>query len=74
MAGSTRAALALAETDYDPAKACAAPVFFDRGRVEAAVALAQATGTEVQSVLDGTPRYATTVFLVPPWPETSIDV
>ena len=44
-------------------------VFFDRGLVDAAVALEYATGRPARDVLASYDRYHQTVFLTPPWPE-----
>ena len=44
-------------------------VFFDRGMVDAAVALEFAGGESYRSVLGVTRQYSKTVFLAPPWPE-----
>ena len=69
MAGFSRAALSMADADVMQAADCAGPVFFDRGVVDAAVALAHSTGRRVEPMLAARPRYARIVFLVPPWPE-----
>ena len=44
-------------------------VFFDRGVVDAAVAIAHATSEPVREVLAHAHRYNACVFLAPPWPE-----
>lgn len=44
-------------------------VFFDRGLVDAAVALEHATGTSAKHLLASYDRYHQSVFLTPPWPE-----
>ncbi len=44
-------------------------VFFDRGLVDAAAALAHATGEPALERLGREHRYNETVFLTPPWPE-----
>ena len=44
-------------------------VFFDRGLVDAAVAIEHATGQPAQDVLASYDRYKGRVFLTPPWPE-----
>ena len=44
-------------------------VFFDRGLVDAAVALEQATGVPEIERLGRAHRYGRQVFLAPPWPE-----
>jgi predicted ATPase len=43
--------------------------FFDRGLVDAAVALEHATGHAASRTLAAFPRYHQRVFLTPPWPE-----
>jgi predicted ATPase len=43
--------------------------FFDRGLVDAAVALQHATGRAASVTLAAFPRYHQRVFLTPPWPE-----
>lgn len=44
-------------------------IFFDRGLVDAAVALQHAIGQPASTVLDQYDRYHSRVFLTPPWPE-----
>lgn len=44
-------------------------VFFDRGLVDAAVALEHAAGSSVRNLLAAYDRYHQSVFLMPPWPE-----
>ena len=44
-------------------------VFFDRGLVDAAVALQHATSQRAADLLEPYERYHATVFLTPPWPE-----
>ncbi|MGK2908709.1 MAG: AAA family ATPase [Sphingobium sp.] len=46
--------------------------FFDRGLVDAAVALQHATGRAASATLAAYPRYHQRVFLTPPWPEIFI--
>jgi len=60
---------ALASQDYDAAGALPCPVFFDRGLIDAAVALEHFTGEAVLTNLAARYRYASSVFLAPPWPE-----
>jgi len=43
--------------------------FFDRGVIDAAVALEKVTGVRVDETLLRFPRYYSKVFLAPPWPE-----
>lgn len=44
-------------------------VFFDRGLVDAAVAMEHATGLSARDLLAPHDRYCRIVFLTPPWPE-----
>lgn len=60
---------ALARQDHDAAHALPGPVFFDRGLIDAAVALEYLTGDAVLADLAARHRYASPVFLAPPWPE-----
>ena len=66
-------ALTMARQDMDEARAgVGAPnghVFFDRGLVDAAVAIEQAGGGPADETLRTTPRYDRLVFVAPPWPE-----
>ena len=62
-------AVAIAETDLQTVKTLLGPVFFDRGLVDAATALAHAGGPPLTETLPPNRTYARTVFLVPPWPE-----
>ena len=54
-------------SDADLRSATAGLVFFDRGLVDAAAALAHATGEPMSPDLAG--RFDATVFLAPPWPD-----
>ncbi|WP_328799414.1 AAA family ATPase [Sandaracinobacteroides hominis] len=45
------------------------PVFFDRGLVDAAVALQHATGEAILPLAPELAAFNRTVFLTPPWPE-----
>ena len=60
---------ALAQADYDTARALPGPAFFDRGLIDAAVALEHLSGEAVLAGLAARYRYAPRVFLAPPWPE-----
>ena len=60
---------ALAKQDYEAARTLPGPVFFDRGVIDAAVALDHMTGGKVLADLAARCRYASPVFLAPPWPE-----
>jgi predicted ATPase len=60
---------ALAKEDYGAARALPRPVFFDRGLVDAAVAIEHLMGEPILADLAAHYRYASPVFLAPPWPE-----
>ena len=60
---------ALAKQDHDAARALPGPVFFDRGLIDAAVALEHLTGEKLLADLAARHRYASPIFLAPPWPE-----
>jgi predicted ATPase len=60
-------ALAVARADLERARGD--PVFFDRGLIDAAVALHHLQGTAVTTTLGGPTPYSDPVFLAPPWPE-----
>ncbi|MEG3147264.1 AAA family ATPase [Sphingomonas sp. RT2P30] len=64
-----RRAFALASEDRDATRANPGFTFFDRGLVDAAVALEHGAGIAMAATLTGTPRYHGTVFLAPPWRE-----
>ena len=65
-----RRAIALSLADRDEA-ACrtVGTVFFDRGLIDAATALAHLTGEPIPYDLSARHRYCRRVFLTPPWPE-----
>jgi predicted ATPase len=44
-------------------------VFFDRGLIDASVALRRMTGEPVLNAIKRSHRYHQRVFLAPPWPE-----
>lgn len=58
-----------AHQDFMDAKDLQHDVFFDRGLIDAAVALKLATGTPLVKTLRNVPRYDVNVFIAPPWPE-----
>lgn len=68
MAGFARKALGVALGDRTAYACSTGLVFFDRGIVDAAVALRAATGAPLDPRARSE-RYASTVFLTPPWPE-----
>ena len=63
-----RRAVAMARDDRARMAGEAGWVFFDRGLVDAVVALAASGGEDVAQTL-GASRYCPTVFMTPPWPE-----
>jgi predicted ATPase len=69
LAAFARRAIAMAIEDRAAAAGNPGWTFFDRGLIDAAVALEQATGEKVAAWLDETNPYWPTVFLAPPWPE-----
>ena len=64
-----RRAVGMAFDDLERARSLKGPVFFDRGLIDAAVALEHASGTPVSEILGGTSPYSDPVFLAPPWAE-----
>ena len=62
-------ALDMAHADLTSAPAKDGPTFYDRGVLDAAVALRYLNGTPLQDSLRGPFPYACTVFVAPPWPE-----
>ncbi|MBV8908333.1 MAG: AAA family ATPase [Sphingomonas sp.] len=64
-----RRAIEIAVADRDAARGLPGWVFFDRGLVDAAVAVEHATGDPAVERLGRSHRYNATVFLTPPWPE-----
>lgn len=69
LAAFARRAVAMAIADREAADTMPGWVFFDRGLVDAAVALEHATGEAVAEPLARAHPYYRTVFLTPPWPE-----
>ena len=68
LAAFARRAIAMAKADRARVAGLAV-VFFDRGLVDAAVALEHSGGAPLDRTLAGQPRFHCEVFLVPPWPE-----
>jgi len=62
-------AVAMAQSDLLSAESERDFVFFDRGLVDAAVALQFAGGEPYLTTLDGIQHYIRPVFLAPPWSE-----
>ncbi|OYQ38107.1 ATPase [Sandarakinorhabdus cyanobacteriorum] len=69
MAAFAERAIELAAADRKHLASETGWVFFDRGLVDAAVALQHATGKSIHDTLAPFERYHTRVFLAPPWPE-----
>jgi predicted ATPase len=67
-AAFARRAVALARADLVSVNALPGRVFFDRGLIDAAVALEHADGIPLEQTV-GAVRFHHTVFLAPPWPE-----
>ena len=61
--------LSLAQADFRNAPQIPHPVFFDRGVVDAAVALDHSGGPSFRDTLGKGRAYASTVFVAPPWSE-----
>ena len=62
-----RRALEMARADLTAAQG--ALVFFDRGMIDAAVALRHSEGIALETSLGGPSPYDDPVFVAPPWPE-----
>ncbi len=62
-------AVAMARSDLASAAKTPGTVFFDRGLVDAAVALQFAAGVSYAETMGTVRPYDDTVFLAPPWPE-----
>jgi predicted ATPase len=69
LAAFARSAIALARKDRARAEGMKGLIFFDRSLIDAAAALAHATGEEPAQSLRSSERYRRTIFLAPPWPE-----
>lgn len=68
-AAFARRAVEVSRTDLEEARELKGPVFFDRGLIDAAVALEFAAGIPISETLAGGMPYSDPVFLAPPWPE-----
>ncbi|MDD7969933.1 AAA family ATPase [Roseinatronobacter sp. HJB301] len=64
-----RKAIEMASRDRERVKGVERWAFFDRGLVDAAVALEHATGIAASKTLAEHDRFQKRVFLTPPWPE-----
>lgn len=62
-------AVDMAREDLQKLPASDYPVFFDRGLIDAAVALQFAGGASYSETLGEDKQYSQRVFLAPPWPE-----
>ena len=69
MEAFARRAIEMSESDLQGAEGKPGFVFFDRGIVDAAVALQNASGVPYRDTVGDKMHYAKTVFLAPPWPE-----
>jgi predicted ATPase len=69
LAAFARRAIDMAAEDRLLAASKTGWIFFDRGLVDAALALQYATGRAASDILDRYERYHCRVFLTPPWPE-----
>ena len=69
LAAFARRAVAMARSDLASAVKMPGTVFFDRGLVDAAVALQFAAGVPYAETIGSVRPYDNSVFLAPPWPE-----
>lgn len=69
MKAFANSALCMARNDLAASDSRSGFVFFDRGVVDAAVALQFAGGAPYRKTLGVSLHYSKTVFLAPPWPE-----
>ena len=69
MAAFARRAVAMSKSDLSLAQKAAGPVFFDRGLIDAAVALHHVEGIALETTLENRKPYCDPIFLAPPWPE-----
>lgn len=67
MAGFARRAMEVAKADLASAPGGEGWIFFDRGLIDAAVALSVAASVPLASLLPEAPVYFRTVFIAPPW-------
>lgn len=72
LAAFARRAIEMAIADRALAASNGGWTFFDRGLVDAATALEQATGETVAARLNASHPYHSKVFMTPPWPEIYI--
>lgn len=69
LAAFAERAIELAALDRALPSTSASWTFFDRGLVDAAVAMQRATGRPATEILNSFEPYHQRVFLTPPWPE-----
>lgn len=69
MVAFAHSAIEMAKTDYATARSNPGWTFFDRGLVDAALALQHTNGQPIDGALISEYRYYQKVFLTPPWPE-----
>ena len=62
-------AVETARLDREQVSPSAEWIFFDRGLIDAAVALQHAAGIDVRRTLEGSARFCAHVFIAPPWHE-----
>ena len=67
MEAFARRAVKLAWDDLRNIRSLKGRVFFDRGLIDAAVALKRAAGIELAVTLEGMPQFHSSVFIAPPW-------
>ena len=67
MKAFARRAIEVAISDLEAAQFLNDIVFFDRGMIDAAVALAHSGGPTIQEILGETLIYERRVYIVPPW-------
>jgi len=67
--GFAQRAVDMSRSDLAGAAVLSRPVFFDRGLVDAALALQQAGGMTYRAVLGAARPYAKRVLIAPPWPQ-----
>ncbi|MCG7521515.1 AAA family ATPase [Ruegeria sp. Ofav3-42] len=66
-------AVEMAKSDLKEAQRVEGPIFFDRGLIDAAVALEHSGGQSVRETLGENRAYAKRVFVVPPWKEIFVE-
>ncbi len=69
LAAFARLAIETAIADREAVAGKTGWTFFDRGLIDAALALEQATGEPVAQPMNALHPYHPTVFMTPPWPE-----